>query len=67
MVKRALAVYGLILASGLAAVAARVAQDKEQLKVKLKDEVAGAWVYDDIAQGMAMARKANKPMMIVFR
>lgn len=64
MAKRAAWLVPVLLASGLA-----LAQDpqKEQLKTRLKDEVAGDWVYDDIALGMAQAKKAGKPMMIVFR
>ncbi len=49
--------------SGLAA----LAQDKEALKTALKDEVAGGWIYDDLGAGYAAAKKAGKPMLVVFR
>ena len=54
-------------AACLTAAASSLFQDKEKLKAGLKDEVSGDWVYDDFPLGMAQARKAGKPMMIVFR
>ncbi len=41
---------------------------KEALRAKLKDTTtAGAWIYDDLAAGFALAKKSNKPMLVVFR
>jgi len=58
------------VAMAAACLSAAGAQDaaKEQLRVALKDnEVKGDWIYDDLAAGMAAAKKTGKPMMIVFR
>jgi len=34
----------------------------------LKDlDLGGKWIYDDLPAGFAQARKANKPMLVVFR
>ena len=51
----------------VAGLAAAGGQDKEKLKADLKDSIAGDWVYDDLASGIALAKKSNKPMLIVFR
>lgn len=41
---------------------------KEQLKIALKDtDLGSGWIYDDLGAGTAAAKKANKPMMVVFR
>jgi len=43
-------------------------QDKEKLKAALKDtEVRGDWVYDDLAAGLAQAKKSGKPAFVVLR
>ncbi len=58
-----------ITALALLAVAAG-GQDPAKLRLKeaLKDtEVQGDWVYDDLGAGIARAKKAKKPMLIVFR
>jgi hypothetical protein len=57
-------------AACLAAAAPRGGQDPAKLKLKeaLKDtEPQGDWIYDDLPAGIAEAKKANKPMLIVFR
>jgi hypothetical protein len=57
-------------AAFVAACLSMAAQDgaKEQLRVALKDnEVKGGWIYDDLASGYAAAKKAGKPLMVVFR
>ncbi len=53
----------------LGILAAGAAQDpaKEQLRKTLKDDIAGTWIYDDVNAGFAEARKAAKPLLIVFR
>jgi hypothetical protein len=46
------------------------AQDpqKEELRKSLKDgELVGTWIYDDVTAGFAEAKKAGKPLLIVFR
>ncbi len=40
---------------------------KMKIYQDLKDQVAGPWVYDDLAQGTALAQKSGKPMLVVFR
>ncbi|OHB76624.1 MAG: hypothetical protein A2Z34_04010 [Planctomycetes bacterium RBG_16_59_8] len=40
----------------------------EQLKKNLRDKgLVGTWIYDDIEEGYAEAKKSGKPLMIVFR
>ncbi len=46
-----------------------VAEDRDK---KVRDDKAvvqkaGRWVYDDMEQGIALAKKTGKPLMIVFR
>ncbi len=62
------------LAFGLAflasALALALAQDpqRERLKQALKDtDLAGAWIYDDVHGGLALARKTGKPALFIFR
>jgi hypothetical protein len=65
-----IALYTLPAALALALAAAALGgQDprKEQLKTQLKDEIVGAWIYDDIPAGFAEAKKSGKPMLVVFR
>ena len=53
----------LLLATTLA-----LADDKAQLRTALKDtEPKGDWIYDDIALGIADAKKTGRPLMVVFR
>jgi hypothetical protein len=40
---------------------------KAKIQADMSDTVVGPWVYDDIEQGYALAKKANKPMLVVFR
>jgi serine protease Do len=58
-------------ALGLLALAAAPlfgADDKEQLRDKLKDAVVqGAWIYDDLGAGFAEAKKTGKPLLVVLR
>ena len=57
-------VFGALLLAG----SPLAAQDKNPLRDKLKDTAAdAAWVYDDIDQGFAEAKKTGKPMLVVFR
>jgi hypothetical protein len=57
-------VFGALLLVG----SPLAAQDKNPLRDKLKDTAADAtWVYDDIDQGFAEAKKTGKPMLVVFR
>jgi hypothetical protein len=61
---------GAVAAVCLTAAVAAGGQEgaKEQLRIALKDtEVKGNWIYDDLAAGYSAAKKAGKPMMIVFR
>ncbi len=38
-----------------------------ELQKALKDEAAGFWIYDDIAEGFRVAEKTGKPLIISFR
>ena len=40
---------------------------KERLRVSLKDDLAGPWIYDDIKAGFARAKKTGKPVLAVLR
>jgi len=43
-------------------------QGNDELKKALNDEVAGAeWIYDDVAAGIAAAKKDGRPILVVFR
>ena len=67
--KLTLAAYASIAVLCLTAAAPRLGQDrmKERLRVGLKDDLAGPWVYDDINRGFAQARKTGKPVLAVLR
>ncbi len=62
----ALAYAGVL---GLAALGFQAQASPQKVKVyqDLADTVAGPWIYDDLASGFASAKKANKPMLVVFR
>ena len=41
------------------------AADKKRLR--LKDNVADFWIYDDLKQGFASAKTSGKPLLVSFR
>lgn len=45
------------------------AQDAQEKVRKALGDVAlvGPWKYNDLASGFAEAKRANKPMLVVFR
>ena len=44
------------------------AGDKDKLREALSDNaVAGAWIYDDLAAGIAEAARTGKPLFVVLR
>jgi len=44
------------------------AGDKEQLREALGDNaLAGTWIYDDLAAGIAEAGRTGKPLFVVLR
>ena len=43
---------------------AKAAADK---RLRLKDNVADFWIYDDLEQGYAKARASDKPLLVSFR
>jgi hypothetical protein len=58
------------VAAGLAVIALISLQDSKdrRLQENLKDTgIVGAWVYDDLDAGIAAAKKAGKPLMVVYR
>lgn len=43
-------------------------QDNAALQKSLKDDaVHEAWIYNDLDEGFAQARKTGKPLLVVFR
>ena len=56
-----------VLLGGAALGAQQQTPQKAKIQTDLADTYAGPWVYDDIDQGYALAKKANKPMLVVFR
>lgn len=60
--------FALVLMSLLGLAVASEAQEPSGLRKNLKDlEVHGSWVYNDLDRGFAEARKAGKPLLVVFR
>jgi hypothetical protein len=52
----------------LAALPATPAGDKEKLRDALGDNaLAGTWIYDDLAAGIAEAGRTGKALMVVLR
>jgi len=48
--------------------AAFPAGDKEKLREAMGDTaLAGTWVYDDLAAGVAEAGRTGKPLLVVLR
>jgi hypothetical protein len=42
--------------------------DKEKLREALGDNsLAGTWIYDDLAAGIAEAGRAGKPLLVILR
>jgi serine protease Do len=42
--------------------------EKERLRQALGDhELAGTWIYDDLAAGYAEGKKSGKPLLVVVR
>jgi hypothetical protein len=49
-------------------VAAVWAQSAQTIQKELKDtEVKGEWHYNDLASGLADAKRTGKPLLVVFR
>ncbi len=65
--------HRLILLFGMTAFAllsaAVAAQDRKTKVLTDRERVEGAgfWIYNDLARGFETARKANKPLLVVFR
>lgn len=60
-----LLVFGLLLS---VAGTAPAQPGPDELRKKLSDiELVGKWFYDDLDGAEAEAKKANKPLLIVFR
>ncbi len=66
MTLRSLLVTAAVLGGGALGAQQQTPQ-KAKIQTDLKDTYAGPWVYDDINQGIALAKRANKPMLVVFR
>lgn len=39
----------------------------EKLRRALKDRVADFWIYEDLPEGYARAKKTGKPLLVCFR
>jgi hypothetical protein len=59
-----LAIGGLLLFAGVVAAQSR---DQKVRGDKTKFEAAGFWIYNDLAQGQAEAKKTNRPLLVVLR
>jgi serine protease Do len=52
----------------LALASLALADDKARLREALKDsEPKGDWIYDDLAEGFADAKRTGRPLLVVFR
>lgn len=63
---------GFLLGAAAAGAAGSVATAKDdvkrELQVSLNDMgLVGDWIYDDAAEGFAVAKRTGRPLMIVFR
>ena len=58
----------LVVTVGLA-VAPAYLQDRDTKVRNDRAEVGatGLWVYNDLSQGIALARKTGKPLLVIFR
>ena len=55
-------------ALGAAAAVALAGDGKEKLRAALGDPEPGPeWIYDDLFEGVAAAKKTGKPLLVVFR
>ena len=52
---------------GLGPLHAGGGQDRLRLRELLKDRAADLWIYDDLEEGTARARKSGKPLLVSFR
>jgi serine protease Do len=59
----------LTLALLCAALTAFGAGDRdESVRKDLRDvQLIGGWIYNDLNQGLALARQSGKPLLVVFR
>ena len=57
---------GLLL-WGVGPLFAQGERDNKVLNDRREIEAAGLWIYNDLARGMKEARRAGKPLLIVFR
>jgi serine protease Do len=59
----------LTLAMFCAALTAFAAEDRDgKVRKDLQDvQSLGGWIYNDLDQGLAMARQSGKPLLVVFR
>jgi len=66
MLNRFILLTGLLLASAGATNAAENRLERVQ-KDRTEVTAGGLWVYNDLDQGFAEARRTGKPLAIVFR
>jgi hypothetical protein len=56
-----------LLAVGALLAAPARAGDNEVRKALKDTEVHSSWVYNDLAAGLAKAKKSGKPLLVLFR
>jgi hypothetical protein len=67
MMSRTTTAMAALFVAGLLG-AARPAQEPNPLQKSLNDlEVKGPWLYNDLNEGFAEAKKSGKPLLVVFR
>jgi hypothetical protein len=69
MIRPFAASMGLLLSAVGLAVGPAYVQDRDTKVRTDRAEVqdTGLWIYNDLSQGIAQARKTGKPLLVVFR
>ena len=60
---------GTVALALLLAAAVLIAEDRVEKKKRIAKDIAvdEAWVYDDLDQAVAIAKREGKPIFLVFR